>query len=247
MIRDVSDALRTTEKLCGREFPMAASCLLAGSVVRGEATATSDLDVVVLFDRVERARRRSLVFEGWPVEVFVHDIQTLRYFFELVDGPSGVPSLPNMVSEGLEVPQTTALGRQAKAMADRFLAAGPPAWGDRARADSRYAITDMVEDIRGARSADELRPVFAKLYGALADHYCRSHGFWSAKGKAIPKHLTALDPTLGQRFLGAFERAFVANNVEAIVVLAEEIIAPDGGDLFDGYVRDAPSDWRLDG
>ena len=247
MVRDVSDALRATEELCQREFPAAASCLLAGSVVRGEATATSDLDVVVLFNRVERAQRRSFVFEGWPVEAFVHDVQTLRYFFEQVDRPSGVPSLPNMVSEGVEVPRPTALGRRAKAMADRVLAAGPPVWGEHRRDDSRYAISDLIEDIRGARGADERRPVLANLYSALADHYCRSRGFWSAKGKAIPGHLTTLDPAFGRRFLDAFNRAFTADDVGPVVALSAEVLAPDGGPLFEGYVRNAPDDWRLDG
>ena len=55
--------------------------LLAGSVVRGQGTATSDLDLVVLFERLPQAYRESLHADGWPVEAFVHDPDTLRYFF----------------------------------------------------------------------------------------------------------------------------------------------------------------------
>src|SRR5690349_17930039 len=84
-------------------YPDAAAVLLAGSVVRGQATAHSDLDLVVLYERVAHAWRESFLSEGWPVEAFVHDLETLRYFFEKVDGTTAPPSLAYMVLEGVDV------------------------------------------------------------------------------------------------------------------------------------------------
>src|SRR3954467_13464217 len=54
---------------------------LAGSVMRGEATRTSDLDTLVVFEKLENAYRESFMFGGWPVETFVHDPLALRRFF----------------------------------------------------------------------------------------------------------------------------------------------------------------------
>lgn len=68
---------------------------------------TSDLDLVVVYQRIDAAFRESFVYAGWPVETFVHDPETLRYFFMHVDRPSGVPSLAHMISTGMPLPDTT--------------------------------------------------------------------------------------------------------------------------------------------
>src|SRR4051812_16405128 len=85
-------------------YPDAKVTLLAGSVSRGEVTPFSDLDLVVLFERIDRAYRDSFHWDGWPVEVFAHDPQTMEYFFTEVDRPMGNCSLPAMVVEGIELP-----------------------------------------------------------------------------------------------------------------------------------------------
>ncbi|MDV3348989.1 nucleotidyltransferase domain-containing protein [Leptothoe sp. LEGE 181152] len=101
-----------------QHYPDAEIIFLAGSIIRGEATATSDLDLVVVFQQLPAAYRESFQFEGWPVEAFVHDPETLRYFFFEVDSPTGIPSLPAMVSEGIEIPQPSELSRELKQLAD---------------------------------------------------------------------------------------------------------------------------------
>jgi predicted nucleotidyltransferase len=99
----------------------------AGSFVRGEATAFSDLDLVVVYESLSNAYRESFRFEGFPVEAFVHDSQTLHYFFVEVDRPSGVPSLPQMVKEGIEIPDSSAFSRSLKGLATSVIEMGPPA------------------------------------------------------------------------------------------------------------------------
>ena len=68
-------------EILAEKYPEARVVFLAGSVVRGEDTETSDLDLVVIFDRLPQAYRESFIFGGWPVEAFIHDPETLRYFF----------------------------------------------------------------------------------------------------------------------------------------------------------------------
>lgn len=148
MSQKLSAALSTAEKIRDQLFPEASVCMLAGSVVRDEATAYSDLDLVVVFERTENAQRQSFIFDGWPVEAFIHDPQTLEYFFREVDRPSGVPTLSNMVSDGIEIPRETKLGSLIKSLASKILEEGPFRWGQHERENSRYVISDMVEDIR---------------------------------------------------------------------------------------------------
>src|SRR5262245_32015520 len=95
-------------------YSNAAAVFAAGSILRGEGTPFSDLDLVVVFAQLPCAYRESFTFEGYPVEAFVHDPETLEYFFLEIDRPSGIPALPQMVVEGIEVPASSELSRELK-------------------------------------------------------------------------------------------------------------------------------------
>lgn len=98
----------------------------AGSFIRGEATAFSDLDLVVVYESLPNAYRESFRFGDFPVKAFIHDSQTLNYFFVEVDRPLGIPALPQMVKEGIELPHSTAFSRSLKALATAVIEMGPP-------------------------------------------------------------------------------------------------------------------------
>lgn len=225
-------------------YPGAATAFVAGSILRGEGTPTSDIDLVVIFLRVDAAWRESFRVPPWPVEAFVHDPGTLEYFFREVDRPSGVPSLMAMVAEGHELPRDSGLGRTLKTLAESVLADGPPRW-TRAEVDgSRYALTEMADDLRAPRSADERRAILVRLYPALATHHLRARGRWGATGKAIGRALLASDPAFADRFHRAFAAAFERGETGAVEHLPDEVMAPNGGRLFAGYRRTAPAFWR---
>jgi hypothetical protein len=167
-------------------YPEADVILAAGSLMRGDGTATSDLDLVVLHARLPQAYRESFHAEGVPVEAFVHDPETLEYFFTEMDVPSGVPTLPRMVLEGVEVPAPTPLSRAAKARAEAVIAAGPPPLDAEREQRLRYFVSDLLDDLRAPRSRDEAAAIGARLYERLADYHLRRLGLWSARGKWIP-------------------------------------------------------------
>ncbi len=243
---DLAAALDITRDIRDQRFPDAGVVLLAGSIVRGEATAHSDLDLVVIHARVKQACRTSFRQDGWPVEAFIHDLQTLNYFFLEVDRPSGVPSLCDMVADGIEVPEASGLSREAKGLARRVLDEGPESWTEADRDASRYAITDLIEDIRAPRSSHELRAALTSLYSATAHHFCRSRGLWSAKAKMIPRKLASYDRAFADRFVEAFEAAFRDAETEKVIRLCRDVLERDGGFLFEGYSRKAPKHWRKD-
>lgn len=219
--------------------------LLAGSTVRGEATPFSDLDLVVVFDEIECAYRESFIFKNWPVEAFVHDLSTLKYFFEKVDGPSGIPSLPQMVKEGVGIPGDSALGLQVNGLAKEVLEKGPPRLSKKDLDQMRYAITDLLDDIRDPRSGAELMATGSRLYELLADFYFRAQNIWSAKGKAIPRRLEALDSEFAERFLASFQSLFRDEDPAPVIQLTETLLGAYGGTLFEGHKLMAPADWRI--
>jgi hypothetical protein len=231
-------------QLHAERYPDAPLLLLAGSLVRGDGTVHSDLDLVVVHEHVDHAYRESFRYQGWPVEAFVHDAETMEHFFVEVDRPSGVMSLANMVVEGIELPAPSPLSRAVKARARAVLAAGPAPLDTAALRHKRYAITDLVDDLRAPRSPGEQVATAIRLYGALADLHLRARGRWSAHGKHVPRALAADDPAYAARFVAAFDALFAGHESGPVVRLAEETLAPLGGFLFEGHRLDAPASWR---
>ncbi len=238
------DLIDIANRIRSDKYPGSEVLFLAGSVVRGAATASSDLDLVVLYQELPAAYRESFEFQGWPVEAFVHDPETLRYFFFELDRPSGVPALPSMVSEGLEIPGPCELSTELKEIANQLLAEGPPAWDSESVNQSRYRITDLIDDLRTPRSDSELVATATELYRALANHYLRTRGVWSAKGKTIPRRLQEVAPQFAHEFNAAFDDVFTAKRTDLLICLAESVLERDGGWLFAGHSLKAPHDWR---
>jgi len=236
---------RITNAIRQSKYPQAKVVFLAGSLVRGEGTSTSDLDLVVVFDHIPCAFRESFFSGKWPVEAFVHDPHTLEYFFREVDRPSGFPALPSMIAEGIEIPGVTEFSDTLKRLSVATLNEGPPKWSEKDLKNSRYAITDLIEDMKDPRSPQELHATATVIYSALANHYFRSKNIWSAKGKAIPRRLKAVDLDFAGRFLNSFESLFSENYANEVIALAEEILKSDGGFLFEGHKLVAPKSWRI--
>ena len=222
----------------GERYAGARVLFLAGSVMRGEATPTSDLDVVVVYERLPNAYREAFVYAGWPVEAFVHDAETLERFFE-DDRRRGLPALMSMVAEGFEVPEATEFSAALKRRAEELLAAGPPPWDAEELTLRRFRLTDWADDMRFPRSPEELAATGAYLYQDAADFYFRSRGLWSAHSKTIPRRLRRDDPDFAERFLRAFDALFAERRADAALALVEELLAPFGGPLFDGFRKEA--------
>ena len=239
-----SDPIKVAQSIRAERYPESEVVFLSGSVMRGEGTSTSDLDLVVVFQSLEHAYRESFTFGGWPVEAFVHDRETLNYFFRQVDQASGVPSLPTMVSEGTEIPEASEFSLSLKKMARSVLKDGPPKWGASEVDSSRYSITNVVDDLSDPRSRAEQIATGTELFSLLATHFLRSQRLWSATGKAIPRRLREVDPDFADRFEQAFAQLFEAGNASSVIELATEVLSRDGGRLFDGHKSSAPVAWR---
>lgn len=108
----------------------------------------------------------------------------------------------------------------------------------------RYNITNLIDDIRHPRSKAETVATGTVLYDALANFYLRTNGFWIAKAKSIPRKLKSANPEFCSRFCDGFEKLFADGQTEEAIALAEEILEPAGGYLFDGHKLDAPPDNR---
>jgi hypothetical protein len=235
----MKDLIKITKRILDDRYPDADVIFLAGSLLRGEGTPHSDLDLVVIFEHLPHAWRESFNFQGCPVEAFVHDPETFNYFIHELGRPAGLSAMAYMVAEGVEVPGPTEISRSVKHIATDLIAAGPPKLGDEDERKLRYTITNLIDDIRQPRSKEELVASAAELYGALANYHFRASGLWSAVNKSIPRRLGKTNPELYSRFREAFEKLFSRGQSDRVITLAEEMLKQRGGFLFDGYRQDA--------
>jgi predicted nucleotidyltransferase len=239
----MEDLIRITRLIFDEKYPAANVILLAGSLLRGEGTPYSDLDLVVIFDQLPHAWRESFYFQGYPVEAFVHDSETLNYFLS-ESVRSNSPAMARMVLEGVEVPGPSEISQALKRIAADLIASGPPELSEEDERKWRYTITNLIDDIRQPRSREELVATGAELYETLANYYFRANGLWPAINKSIPRTFSQADPDLYSRFREGFDQLFIGGRVDNVITLAEEILKRRGGFLFDGYRRDAPPDCR---
>lgn len=236
--------LFVTKELFDTRYQGADAIFVTGSVVRGEATAHSDLDLVVLFPHVQRAYRESFAHKGWPVEAFIHDAETLRYFFQHVDKNLGRATLAEMVAEGHEVPCATTLSDEVKVMARSALQEGPPPLTEEDLHDRRYHISEILDDMREPRNRQELVASATLLYNELADFYFRTRRGWTGSGKNLVRRMKRADPVFARKFTDAFDDVFSTGQVQRVIAMAEDLINEQGGLLFEGYHRFVPIDWR---
>ncbi len=227
--------------------PDAEAALFAGSRSRGEGATGSDCDVILLFGKLPHgAWRETSTFEGQLIEAFAHDLGTLAYFCREIDRPSGFPVLPTMIVEGIPaLSERCALVQQARQIAAETLQSGPPPLAAETVRARRYAITTMAATLTDGPGDGIAIAVGAALYIALGDFALRATGRWSATGKAIPRALAAMDPSLAAQFTTAFVTLFASNNGAPVQSLVDAVLAPHGGRLRAGYRQVAPAAWRI--
>jgi hypothetical protein len=238
------EPLAAAQRLWSERYPSARVVFCGGSVVRGEGFPSSDLDVVVVFDKVANAWRESFLFAGWPVDVFAHDPETLAYFVGQ-DCARGRPSLAQMLSEALVVPAATSATRAIQAWAMRLIAARPAAPPTPALAEDRYLLTDLLSDFRDERSGAELRAVACQLYPLVCNFVLKTRGQWLGSGKTLPRLVETSAPSVGHLIENAFEAFFKTGDRTEVLRVVQEVLEPFGGQLFDGYRSDAPAAARL--
>ncbi|MBB4572489.1 hypothetical protein GGI59_000476 [Rhizobium lentis] len=230
--------LAAARRCVANRYVGAAFAYATGSLMRGEGTAFSDIDLVVVFPSLERAWRESFTHEGFPVEAFIHDEETLAHYLH-ADAESGCPIVVNMVAAGRIVGSDIERARLIQAKAAGVLASGPKLLAGASYDMLRYQVTDLADDLRGDRSPEEIAAIAAALYQKLADLILLGRGAWTGRGKWAPRLIRKLDVQLAAEFDAAFRLAAQGDGSQ-ILALADRELALHGGRCFDGFRQEAP-------
>ena len=240
---DRSDPVSTARALVSARFPDARQAWLAGSVVHGRATATSDLDVTVLLDETE-VRRESLSHEGWPVELFVHTPASVRHFVG-VDRARRRPTMARLVATGVPLLPGDA-GADLVAECAAVLQAGPGPLPEPDLALARYALSDLLDDLAGSSDRSDAGPattaVAVEVWRTSAELLLGSCARWSGTGKWLVREVEALDADLGTSYAPRLDtglRATLAGDPSSLTSVADDVLDRVGGRLWAGYAASA--------
>lgn len=235
------DYLSVAKKIVAERFSDSDCVFVAGSITTGHGTPSSDIDMIILYDdETHESYRDSIIQEGWPVELFVHNIKSQNYFFN-EDIKNGHASTLTMVRTGHVIGNET-LGNKRKTIAEQLFLAGP----ERLSADKinamRYSITDLFDDLRHPKDPDYIPALLAELFPRIGNFYLRSQNKWSGIGKQLVKLLKKEHPEFTVRYLSAFEMARIGK-LEELETLINYTLAPYGGMLFEHY-KSVAKDWK---
>lgn len=225
--------IEAATRFIGVYFPNCQGALLAGSVVRGEATDTSDLDIVIFDKNLSSSFRESLINYGWNIEVFVHNLTSYKQFFKM-DYERARPSLPRMVSEGI-VLKDVGIIESIKIEANELLNNGPDEWSLETIQLKRYFITDALDDFTGSSYRGEEIFIANTLADLLSEFVLRTNRQWIGASKWVIRSLRHYDEVFANHFLEAFDIFYRTGNKNLVIQIADEILQPFGGRLFDGF------------
>lgn len=226
------NALNTAGSLVAARFPDALAAVLAGSSATGNATATSDLDIVVVLAGPPAPYRETIRVEGVPVELFIHTSESLAFWFER-ERSEGRCTLAHMLATGVALAggETDATQEAAR----RWVASGPKPWTPEQLEYRRYALTDALDDLVGATDPDERDAVAGQVLLMVAELALTLRGGWQGRGKWLVRQLYATDAGLCEGLMAAHREAVATGQVSKLVERCEAVLDEAGGRLTEGF------------
>ncbi|MGN7410286.1 nucleotidyltransferase domain-containing protein [Sporosarcina sp. SAFN-010] len=225
--------IEAAKNFINNNYPYCQGALLAGSVVRGQETATSDLDIVIFDDSIQTSFRESLIDYGWAIEVFVHNLTSYRNFFEM-DYKIAKPSMQRMVFEGI-VLKDEGIIASIKEEAKEILDKGPEKWSEEMIRTKRYFITDVLDDFIGCKNRAEEIFIANTLADQIQEFVLRTNGCWVGSSKWIIRSLKQYDEKFTEKFVQSFDEYYKTGEKRKVVCLCTMVLEPFGGRLFEGF------------
>jgi len=208
-------------------FPDARAAFLSAGILSPRRTPTSDLDIVVVLAGPPAPYRESLHWRGWPVELFVHDADSLgRYFAS--DTARRRPTLARMCSDAEVLAGDQDTITTVRERAKSVLAAGPPPLSSAELGWARYVLTDLLDDLSGSADPGEAAVIGWNLWTETAELALVLAGRWLGTGKWLLRELRAADPDLADRMVAAI------GSPARLTQVADEVLGRAGGRFWAG-------------
>ncbi len=227
------DAVTVAVNYINDSFPTAYCAILGGSVVRGEGTDNSDLDIFVCGDFNEAPYRKSVIYQEWPIEVFVHDKVSYLEFYS-IDALEGRATLPRIISEG-RVIKDNGMAAQIKDEANQVLLKGPFPWTEKELTIKRYFLTDLLDDFEGCKKREEGIYIAGKLAEVCHEFLLRTNNCWTGHSKWIPRAMKKFNSEEAAALTRALDAYYLKNDKQPLIHYTDRVLAEHGGRLFNGF------------
>jgi hypothetical protein len=218
-------------------FPDAVGGLVAGSSARGDATPSSDLDLIVLLAGRPAPMRSTGRVQGRLVEFFVHTEDSFVVFIDREHRRRRSPLL-HMCAHGLIIRDQDGRLAQLQDLARDRWAAGPARLTDDELEDRRYRLTALLDDLVDETNPVDRAALAAAVFTDVADLALVSRGLWSGAGRWLSRRLRDMDGELSEALLAGL-RAAVHGEVSLLKSCGDAELERIGGPLDSGYERHA--------
>lgn len=230
-----TDPTRAARDVVQELHPDAVAAFLGGSAVTAWRTSHSDLDVVVVLPGEREPSRSSLRFGVWPVELFVHT-EASWWWFVRREIPRRRSSMLSMCADGVVILDRDGTGARLRWEARELWAAGPPEATPDELEDRRYALTDLLDDLAGGAPTGERLFIVTKIARRLGEFVLLRTRSWLGGGKWLARRVDEVWPGFSADLDGRVREA-LEGRASGLVALADEVLAPSGGRLWEGYCR----------
>jgi predicted nucleotidyltransferase len=231
-----TDGIDVARAFVRREYPACTAAFLAGSASRGEATAGSDLDILVVDETAQSSR--SVVHEGlWPIELLVFTSEALRKTLDMeTKSRMRLPFHIAMLADSIVLHDADGTATELQDHARALRATGPVPATDSEIEDVRYMLTCALDDFVSARNRAER--TFEAMYVAQLTarlSLLMRRAWTGGQGRWLLRSVNDVDPELGQALSAALASA--PDEMAALTEVAKGVLAHAGGPLFEGYRR----------
>lgn len=225
--------------LVAERFPEAVAAFLTGSVVTPMRTDTSDLDIVVVRTDGSVVFRESVIFQDWPVELFVHTAESL-HIFRGREAQKRLATLDRMIAMGVPIAGDAALCDDLQVAAREYVERGPQDAPD--VEFKRYYVTDLLDDLAGSRNESETLMIAHTLYRNTLELLLLGANAWAAGGKWLVRAADDIDATLTRDLDAALRELITLDNAQPLVDVVDRVLDRFGGRLWAGYYNEAKLD-----
>jgi hypothetical protein len=200
--------------------------VVSGSIVRGEAGPTSDLDVCIVHDEPWRVREQRW-FAGVPAELFVNPAAQIRQVFAS-EHAEGHPSMAHMFATGEVLgpphPVVEDLVREASAWLAR-----PLVFTQAQLAAQRYGAVDRIDDARDVIAGDvaAAHVLLGTAVSAIINYAFLARGRFQPRRKRAVAALAELDPVAGA-LVQRWATQSGPEELATVEALARRVLGVDG-------------------
>lgn len=228
------DYVDLTERFTEEMFPGAEIAVIGGSTARGTRTRTSDIDLLLIGDEIFADGQPSLAgaweYDGEVFEVFAYPQDAYSEWAR-----RGItqyrPVIVHLLVEGQEVRGGDALTRLREKW--RASLAKGPTVGAHELAMRRYAITDLIDDLRDGTEPLEQNVVAWNLFEKIAELMLLAEERWIGTGKYLPRRLRELSPGRTEQLTSPL----LQGDLVAFADRVEQELTRAGGRVHAGFVR----------